>query len=71
MYNPYLHEPSQALEQNRHKDTGKNLLSGFSERFGGLDSDDILILLIICLLISGGKQEKLWPLVAVLIYCIL
>lgn len=70
MYNPYFHEPSQMLRQ---KDTGtmNQPLDGLLKRIGHLDSDDLLVLLLIFILFRDGKKDGIWPLLAALVYCIL
>jgi hypothetical protein len=70
MFNPYLAAPSQALEQippHKKKDGPLRL----PERLKKLDSDDLLLMLIIYLLMKEPDKDELWPLLAALAYCIL
>jgi hypothetical protein len=67
MFNPYLNTPSQALEQIPHRKTGSQLL----RRLQKLDSDDLLLMLIIYFLMKEPDRDDLWPLLAALAYCML
>lgn len=68
MFNPYLNRPTQMLEPV----TGKqDLLGGIMKRFRELDSDDLLLMLIVYLVMKDGKRDDVWPLLAALLYCIL
>jgi hypothetical protein len=70
MFNPYLSAPSQALARippRKEKDGPLRLL----ERLKKLDSDDLLLMLIIYLLMKEPDKDELWPLLAALVYCIL
>ncbi len=68
MYNPYLHSPEQMLEPVREQ---KSPLEGIIRKLRQLDTDDLLVLLLIYLLIQDGRKDDLWPLLGALIYCIL
>lgn len=70
MYNPYFHEPIKMLE--RKTDGGFSApLHSITNRIQQLDSDDLLLLLLIFLLFRDGERDYLWPLLAVLVYCML
>lgn len=70
MFNPYLSSLTSALQQvpiQRDKD----LLGGLLSRLRSLDSDDLILLLILYLLVKDGKDGSLWPMAAVVLYLIL
>ena len=70
MYNPYFHEPIKMLE--RKTDSGFSApLRSLINRIQQLDSDDLLLLLLIFLLFRDGERDHLWPLLAALVYCML
>lgn len=68
MFNPYLNRPEQMLEPIRKRQAP---LDGIVKKLKTLDRDDLLVLAILYLAMGEGKQEELWPLLAVLLYCIL
>lgn len=68
MYNPYLNRPEQMLESIHQ---GSPPLGGLLQKLNRLDQDDLLMLLILYLVMGEGKQGDVWPLLAVLLYCIL
>jgi hypothetical protein len=70
MFNPYLATPRQALEQippRKAAEGHQRLL----ERLRKLDSDDLLLMLMIYFLMKEPNKDELWPLLAALLYCIL
>lgn len=68
MFNPYIGVPEQSLRPSK----GGGLLSGLVSKLKKLDSDDLLILLLIFLLSKrDGEEGDIWPLVAVAIYLML
>ena len=69
MFNPYVGEPAQCIHPVKwEKRSG---LDGILERLGRLDSDDLLILLLVYLLAKEGDQDGIWPLVAAMLYLML
>lgn len=70
MFNPYVMDVSGALEPApaRH---GKDPLRGMMDRLGRMDSDDLLLMLIIYLLVKDGNSDSIWPMIAALIYLML
>lgn len=69
MFNPYVGEPAQCIHPVKGEKS--NALNGILERLGRLDSDDLLILLLVYLLAKEGDQDGIWPLVAALLYLML
>ena len=69
MFNPYLSSHESAL----HPVPGRNAgpLQGLARRLGNLDSDDLLLLLLIYLLARKEDADGIWPLVAVALYLML
>lgn len=68
MFNPYIGATEQSLRPSR----GGGLLNGLLSKLKKLDSDDLLILLLIFLLSKrDGEEGDMWPLVAVAIYLML
>lgn len=68
MFNPYVSSPEQSLRQKK----SSGLLGGLLGKLKHLDSDDLLILLLIFLLSKkDGEEGDLWPLAAVVIYFLL
>ena len=71
MFNPYVSEPAQALRPVPRRNAPGGLLEGLMGRLRNLDSDDLLILLLVYLVSREGEEDGIWPLVAVLIYLML
>lgn len=68
MFNPYVASPAESLRKSK----GGGLLGGLLGKLKRLDSDDLLILLLIFLLSKkDGEEGDLWPLAAVAIYLML
>lgn len=68
MFNPYVSSPEQSLRQKK----SSGFLGGLLGKLKHLDSDDLLILLLIFLLSKkDGEEGDLWPLAAVVIYFML
>ena len=68
MFNPYVSSPAQRLLKKK----SGGFLGGLLSKLGRLDSDDLLILLLIYLLSKkDGEEGDLWPLAAVAIYLML
>lgn len=70
MFNPYLSSLTSALSQVPSQ-KGSDLLGGLLSRLRNLDSDDLILLLILYLLLKDGKEGSLWPMAAVVLYLIL
>lgn len=72
MFNPYVSQPAEALRPVQHRGTPSGgLLDGLLGRLSRLDSDDLLILLLVYLLCRDGEEDGIWPLVAALLYLLL
>ena len=68
MFNPYVEEPERALQPVPGK---KGLLDGLLGRLSRLDTDDLLILLLVYLITKEGEEDSVWPLAAALLYLML
>ena len=68
MFNPYVSRPEDALRPVRRPPPGPE---GLLDRLGRLERDDLLILVLIYLLAKEGEPERIWPLVAVMLYLLL
>lgn len=68
MYNPYLNTTKQMLEPVNGT---RDITGGILRKLHQLDSDDILIMLIVYLVMRDGKKDDIWPLLAALMYCFL
>ena len=72
MFNPYLSAHESALRPARGSgETGNGPLQGILRRLGRLDSDDLLLLLLIYLLARKEDEDGIWPLVALGLYLML
>ena len=69
MFNPYVSTPEQSLRPVREPSKGP--LDGILGRLGRLETDDLLILALVYLLAREDEQDRIWPLVAALIYLML
>lgn len=67
MFNPYF-EPEPREIQPPQKVASSN---GILDKFKHLDKDDLLMLALIFILTKGSSKEDIWPLVAVMLYCML
>lgn len=63
MFNPYFEPPQQP---QKTKSSG-----GLLEKLGHLDKDDLLMLALIFVLSRRQSSEDIWPLVAVMLYCLM
>lgn len=71
MFNPYISSAGQSLRLITGKGSTGSGLDGILRKLGNLDSDDLLILLLIYLLAKEGEQDGVWALVAAMLYLIL
>lgn len=69
MFNPYVGDPARCIRPVRGEKGGG--LEGILGRLGRMDSDDLLILLLVYLLVKEGEQDGIWPLVAAMLYLML
>lgn len=67
MFNPYF-EPEPRETQPPQKVASS---SGILDKLKHLDKDDLLMLALIFILTKGSSKEDIWPLVAVMLYCML
>lgn len=67
MFNPYF-EPSPREEQIS---TASVPSGGILDKLKALDKDDLLMLALIFALVRSSSKEDIWPLVAVMLYCLL
>ena len=70
MYNPWICGVGGCLSPVTGKKQG-NMFDGVLKRLRRLDEDDILLLVILFFLMKNGEQERQWPLLAAMIYCML
>lgn len=73
MFNPYVEqsEPYPLSAPSGVEGKPSRQTEGLLGRLGRLDSDDLLILLLIFLLAREGEGDALWPLVAAALYLML
>lgn len=69
MFNPYVSSAAKSIHPVKGERAGG--LEGILGRLGRLESDDLLLLLLVFLLVKEGDQDGLWPLVAVMLYLML
>lgn len=67
MFNPYF-EPDPREVQ---KQSSTSLSGGMLDKLKSLDKDDLLMLALIFALVRNSSKEDIWPLVAVMLYCML
>ena len=67
MFNPYF-EPS---PREPSVPQPSPLSGGVLDKFKNLDKDDLLMLALIFVLSKSNSKEDIWPLVAVMLYCML
>lgn len=70
MFNPYV-TGIQAALRPVHRQPADLGLETLLRRVGQLDSDDLIILLLVFLLARQGDPEGFWPLAAALLYLLL
>lgn len=70
VFNPYLMSLGSVL-QPVSASGSKDPMGAIFSRLRKLDSDDLILLLIIFLLVKDGDRDNLWPMVAALLYLIL
>ena len=66
MFNPYF-EPAPHEEQA----PAPAVSGGILDKFKSLDKDDLIMLALIFALVRSNSKEDIWPLVAVMLYCML
>lgn len=66
MFNPYF-EPTPPEEQAAIPVASGGIL----DKLKALDKDDLLMLALIFALVRSSSKEDIWPLVAVMLYCML
>lgn len=69
MFNPYVGAAAQFIRPVKGAES--HGLGSILSKLGNLDSDDLLILLLVYLLAKEGDQDGIWPLVAAMLYLIL
>ena len=67
MFNPYF-EP--CLQENSTEHT-PSPSGGILDKLKTLDKDDLLMLGLIFVLARRNTKDEIWPLVAVMLYCLL
>lgn len=67
MFNPYFEPAAQATNSPQSAASSSSIL----DKFKSLDKDDLLMLALIFVLVKSNSKEDIWPLVAVMLYCIL
>lgn len=67
MFNPYIEPniPEPTAKKNQ------SAMGGIFDKLKSLDQDDLLMLALIFILARKNSKEDIWPLVAVIIYCML
>ncbi len=66
MFNPYF-EPTPPVEQA----ATPVVSGGILDKLKSLDKDDLIMLALIFTLVRSSSKEDIWPLVAVMLYCML
>lgn len=67
MFNPYF-EP---IPQEEEAVPAPPISGGIMDHLKSLDKDDLLMLALIFVLVKRNSKEDIWPLVAVMLYCLL
>lgn len=74
MFNPYVGSAAQSIRPAAGKQASGGLGAGLGSilsKLGNIDTDDLLMLLLVYLLVKEGEADGVWPLVAAMLYLIL